>query len=59
LMDVPGGNNLVYLPLDRLLEGRAEAATAATPQSLANPPAAPGEPDLSPSRRVDRNRRER
>jgi hypothetical protein len=40
LVDTEGGNNLLYLPLDQLMQRRpSAAATEALPSSLAPPPA--------------------
>jgi membrane protease subunit HflK len=41
MLDYKGGGNLLYLPLDKLLQGAGGAA--ALPESLAAPRAAPGE----------------
>jgi len=59
VMDVEGGNNLVYLPLDRLLDSRPERPV--TGGSVSMPPSASRQanPEPSSTRHVDRSRRER
>jgi membrane protease subunit HflK len=56
LMDVEGGNNLVYLPLDRLLESRA--GRDKTLPSLGGQPSEQ-QPGPQPAREINRGRRVR
>jgi len=59
VMDVQGGNNLVYLPLDRLLDNRAGRSTSGVGAKVPTSGSRSAEPGPSPIRRVDRSRRER
>ncbi len=58
LLDTKGSNNLMYLPLDRLI--RQSPASDVSRQPAASPPAVSHEPPAPPTQReVDRSRRTR
>jgi membrane protease subunit HflK len=58
LLDTKGSNNLMYLPLDRLI--RQSPASDVSRQPAASPPATSHEPPAPPTQRdVDRSRRTR
>jgi membrane protease subunit HflK len=58
MMDYKGGGNLLYLPLDKLMQG---AGGAVAPDAVAAPRAQPGEPggEASPRSRETLRGRER
>jgi membrane protease subunit HflK len=57
LIDVPGGNNLMYLPIDQLLKKREGGASSGGGQSVT--PRVTQEPTPMPQREVVRERRSR
>jgi len=62
LLDVQGGNNLIYLPLDKLFAhapGSQEAAAAAPPSSTFNAESQPLASDQAPAPRADVRSRDR